>query len=198
MCLLKFPAARASSCPWTKVTPMAPPPQTVEQPWYRHYWVWLIMIPPAAAVVGGFTTAWLAGGPPALVVDDYGEIGMATEQRRSRDWRAAELGLSAELELTPGEAGQPQVLRLQLTALDDWAAPAQLQLELIHPTLEELDQTLSLSRTGKAYTAQLAPIVGRRYVQLGDADNEWRLVGELLAGSERVSLQPGTGARASP
>ncbi|MGI9329632.1 MAG: FixH family protein [Gammaproteobacteria bacterium] len=173
-------------------------PRTVQQPWYRHYWVWLLMIPPAAAVVGGFTTAWLAGGPPALVVDDYGEIGKATEQRRTRDWRAAELGLSAELQLSASQAGEPQALRLQLTSAAEWPVPDQLQLELIHPTMENLDQSLSLSFNGKVYVAQVTPIVGRRYVQVGDMGHEWRLVGELSARSENVSLQPGSGVRVGP
>ncbi len=172
--------------------------QTDRRPWYRHYWVWLLMIPPAAAVVGGVTTAWLAGGPPALVVDDYGEIGMATEQRRTRDWRAAELGLSAELQFSTSQSGQPQALLLQLVAPDDWLAPDTLQLELIHPTREELDQALSLSRTSEGYMGQAAPVVGRRYVQLGDGKQEWRLVGERSARSDRVSLQPGPGARSPP
>jgi len=172
--------------------------QIAQQPWYRHYWVWLLMIPPAAAVVGGFTTAWLAGGPPALVVDDYGEIGMATEQRRTRDWRAAELGLSAELALPAGDKGQPQVLQLELTMPGNGTPPDELQLELIHPTLAELDQSVVLSHNGSMYTGQVEPISGRRYVQLGDAGNEWRLVGELLNQSQGVSLQPGSGARASP
>lgn len=168
------------------------------RPWYRHYWVWLLMIPPAAAVVGGVATAWLAGGPPALVVDDYGEIGMATEQRRTRDWRAAELGLTAELQLGTSDSDQGQTVRIELVSPDDWLAPETLQLKLIHPTREALDQTVYLARTSGAYTGQAAPIDGRRYVQVGDEDQEWRLVGERSAQSDRVSLRPGSGARPPP
>jgi hypothetical protein len=30
------------------------------RPWYRHLWPWLLIIPPAAAVIGGCVTLYLA------------------------------------------------------------------------------------------------------------------------------------------
>ena len=33
---------------------------TEEVPWYRQLWPWLIIIPPAGAVLGGLFTVWLA------------------------------------------------------------------------------------------------------------------------------------------
>lgn len=40
------------------------------KPWYKHLWVWLIMLPPAASVIGGIVTLILAGGPPQMVNDN--------------------------------------------------------------------------------------------------------------------------------
>jgi len=41
------------------------------RPWYRHYWPWLLMIPPAGAVLGGMVTLSLAiTRPDTLVRDD--------------------------------------------------------------------------------------------------------------------------------
>jgi hypothetical protein len=41
------------------------------KPWYRHYWPWLLAVPPAAAVVGGLFTLYLAvSRPDALVRKD--------------------------------------------------------------------------------------------------------------------------------
>ena len=37
------------------------------KPWYKHLWVWLIMLPPLASVIGGIVTLILAGGPPEMV-----------------------------------------------------------------------------------------------------------------------------------
>ena len=30
------------------------------RPWYRQFWPWLLIIPPAAAVIGGILTLYLA------------------------------------------------------------------------------------------------------------------------------------------
>lgn len=40
------------------------------KPWYKYLWVWLIMLPPLASVIGGIVTLILAGGPPEMVNDD--------------------------------------------------------------------------------------------------------------------------------
>jgi len=42
----------------------------ISKPWYKHLWVWLIMLPPLASVIGGVVTFILAGGPPEMVDDD--------------------------------------------------------------------------------------------------------------------------------
>lgn len=157
-------------------------------PWYRHLWVWLVMIPPAAAVVAGFITAWLAGAPPALVVDDYSEIAMATEQSRDRDRLARQLRLAAFVELpAPGNAVSAVQLTLR-AGQDGFRAPPQLRLRFIHPTREELDQTLTITREDGRYTGQLARAESRFYVQLEDLDGQWRLVGELPAGATQLDL----------
>jgi hypothetical protein len=40
-------------------------------PWYRQFWPWFIIALPAAAVIAGFFTLWLAiSNPDYLVVDD--------------------------------------------------------------------------------------------------------------------------------
>lgn len=38
------------------------------RPWYRHVYPWLLMLPPAAAVVGGFITLYLAISHPDVLV----------------------------------------------------------------------------------------------------------------------------------
>lgn len=67
-------------------------------PWYREPWPWLLMIAPAAAVVGGIFTWWLAAHTNhALVVDDYYREGRAINQQLARDAEATRMGLSATL-----------------------------------------------------------------------------------------------------
>jgi hypothetical protein len=164
------------------------PDSEQEKPWYKHLWPWLAMLPPAAAVIGGLTTAWLAGGPPALVVDDYADIARVTVERAVRDRRASELGLRADLSLLALSGTRSQV-RLALAAtMPGYAPPGALQLELIHPTREERDQRVDLRRSGGVYVGELDAPAGRIYLQLSDPDGGWRLVGELPAGASGQSL----------
>ena len=44
---------------------------TNSKPWYRQLWPWMLMIPPAAAMIGGAITLYLAlSRPHELVRDD--------------------------------------------------------------------------------------------------------------------------------
>lgn len=48
-------------------------------PWYRQLWPWLVFLPPAAAVIGGFTTLYLAiSHPEHEVCGDYVRDGFGT------------------------------------------------------------------------------------------------------------------------
>ena len=163
-----------------------------DRPWYRHLWPWLLMIPPAGAVIGGGLTAWLAGGPPALVVDDYSEIALATERRLARDQRAAELGLQAALLLDTAVSQRAIDVRLRLSArADGFEPPERILLKFIHPTHAELDRAGALQRRGQEYAGRLERPPGRLYLQLGDPDGRWRLVGELQPGATCLDLTPG-------
>lgn len=47
------------------------------RPWYRHLWPWLLMLPPALAVVGGAVTYYLAvTRPDELVRQDCVQAGV--------------------------------------------------------------------------------------------------------------------------
>jgi uncharacterized protein len=38
------------------------------RPWYRQLWPWLLILPPAAAVIGGALTLYLAVSRPDVLV----------------------------------------------------------------------------------------------------------------------------------
>jgi hypothetical protein len=166
-------------------------PDPTPRPWYRQFWPWFVMLPPAAAVVGGLITAWVAGGPPALVVDDYGEIAMATQQRAARDQRAAELGLGASLKLDGAPLAGPVAVTVELSAsAADFEPPPALQLQLVDPTRPAMDRAVDLPAVAGAYRGQVDWGGGRTYVQLGDPDETWRLTGELARDGQRLELRP--------
>jgi uncharacterized protein len=71
--------------------------------WYREPWPWLVMAPPAVAVVAGLATVWIAvANADGLVVEDYYRQGLAINKVIAREERARALGLSARVELGGG------------------------------------------------------------------------------------------------
>ena len=65
------------------------------RPWYRQLWPWLLIVPPAAAVVGGFFVLYLAvTRPDTLVREDCFKDGVTMvcgeEARRIREAAAGQ------------------------------------------------------------------------------------------------------------
>jgi hypothetical protein len=156
------------------------------KPWYREFWLWFVLAPLIATVIGSFATLIVAGGPPALVVDDFGQIALTVERNRQRDRRAAELGITADLQFDPGTGGGPEQVAVRLHG----DAPAQLRLELIHPTREERDASTTLRRSGDRYAGTVLRPAGRLYLQVGDEAHSWRLTGALAPGQRSARLAP--------
>jgi len=42
--------------------------ESTPKPWYRHVWPWLLIVPPAAAVIGGCIVLYLAITRPDTLV----------------------------------------------------------------------------------------------------------------------------------
>lgn len=160
--------------------------EQADRPWYRHFWVWFLIVPPASTVIFWGVVLTTMASPPSLVVDDYGKIGIAYQDEQARDQAARELGVTGRLNVQR-ERGRVTVA---LAGLDD--PPQKVQLRLAHPTEAARDRSATLERTGgglyRGELGQAAP--GRRYVTLLPDDHRWRLAGELLASETDLSLQP--------
>src|SRR5512139_3898062 len=145
----------------------------MNRPWYREPWPWILMAGPAAVVVAGAVTAWIAfDGADGLVADDYYKRGLAINQVLEREDNARRLGVRARIETGEGR------LRVALAG----AAPEALFAQLAHATRAELDQRLRLARAAPGvYEAELPPLAaGRWRVVLEDPRREWRVVQEGL------------------
>lgn len=128
---------------------------------------------PAAVVVAGAVTAWVAfASADGLVADDYYKRGLAINQVLALEDNARRLGVHARAEARAGH------LRVALSG----AAPEALFVQLAHATRAGLDQRLRLARAAPGvYEAELPPLAaGRWRVVIEDPRREWRVVQEGL------------------
>ena len=161
------------------------------KPWYREPWPWFLISLPAAAVIAGLATVWIAfSSADGLVVGDYYKAGLAVNQTLARDDAAHALALVATLQ---GEEG---ALMVTLTGRLP-AFPDQLTLTLVHPTRQGMDQTLVLRHAGGGRYRAAMPAMppGKWHAQLADTASTWRLSGVLHTPfSQPVTLTAGTGS----
>lgn len=142
------------------------------QPWYREPWPWILMSGPAAVVVAGIVTTWIAfASADGLVADDYYRQGLAINQELSRGQRALDLGISARIDLAAG--------RLRVTLAG--AAPEALVAQLAHGTRAGHDMRLRLAPVGGgAYEAAVPALPpGRWKAVIEDPRREWRIARDV-------------------
>ena len=140
------------------------------KPWYREPWPWLLMSGPAAVLVAGAVTTWIAfASADGLVVDDYYKQGLSINRRLAREEVARSMGLSALVSFPDGK------IRVELNG----QAPEAIFVHLAHATRAGHDQRLRLAPAGGAYEAALPPLApGRWTMVIEDPRGSWRIVKE--------------------
>ncbi|AOF81157.1 fixH family protein [Methyloversatilis sp. RAC08] len=165
---------------------------TLQLPWYRHRWPWLLMLGPVTVIVAGVITTWLAAtGNTALVADDYYKQGLTINRTLERERRADELGVKVAITALPqGEGSGDGTMRLdvRLSMTDPAKLPGRLRIFLAHPTRSELDRELLLDGVGGLYSGvvqDLAPTHWKLVIE--DDVRDWRRQDSLLldAGKNR-------------
>jgi hypothetical protein len=141
--------------------------------WTREPWPWILMSGPAAVILAGAATIWLAlASADGLVADDYYKRGLAINQVLAREDNARRLGVRARIESAHG--------RLRVTLAG--AAPEALFAQLAHATRAGHDLRLRLAPVAAGvYEAELPQLpAGRWRLSLEDPRREWRVVQEGL------------------
>jgi hypothetical protein len=141
-------------------------------PWYREPWPWLLMSGPAAVLVAGAVTTWIAfASSDGLVAEDYYRQGLGINKRLAREEAAQRLGISATIRL------QDSAVRVELKG----AAPEALFVHLAHATRAGHDVRLRLVPSpGGGYAAELPPLpAGRWRAAIEDPRGVWRILKEV-------------------
>ncbi|MBW8312634.1 MAG: FixH family protein [Rhizobium sp.] len=146
--------------------------------------VWLVLAIPAATVVAGFWTLWVAAGDNAIDTnpDPVRRTAQVQVVSLEADEVAADRGLAATLSLQPEGA---------LVAMDSSAGPVAPLLQLVHPIESTLDRQLVLVPDPRGWRAN-EPVAAKHgwYVRLVAADGSWRLVGRYQPGDTELRLEP--------
>ncbi|MFL0796770.1 MAG: FixH family protein [Cellvibrionaceae bacterium] len=174
-------------------------PDTDQEPWYKQFWPWFLIILPGTVVIAAIGTVIVAfKNQPDLVTDDYYRSGLEINEVLKQDMRAAELALQAEIFMDK-EVGEIVIdLRGNLESF-----PSALVLKFLHTQKARRDHWVKLRHIANGrYTGDFGQNrLTRWYLRLtpgieGDnaltADNtEWRLTGQLNTSSDsKVTLVP--------
>lgn len=141
--------------------------------WYREPWPWLLMIAPAAALVGGIVTAAIAfRTSDGLVAEDYYKQGLMINRSLEKSENARRQGLGGRFAFSEGN------VRIELSP--QAGDSPRLHLSLAHPTRAGRDQTVALARVAPgAYAGTLGAVEAARWrVHLEDEAGTWRLGAE--------------------
>lgn len=152
--------------------------------WRRNPVAWLMIVIPAATVLAGVWTLWLAASESG--VDTNPDTVRRTAQVQvtslEPDENASRLGLRGRAWID----GDALLVSVQPTA--GLVAP---QLQLVHPIENSLDRLLELRPDPRGWRAE-ASLGGKEawHLRLLAADGSWRLVGRYQPGDTEVLLEP--------
>ncbi len=142
-----------------------------KKPWYREPFVWLVILFPASAVIGGMITISLAiNSDDGLVVDDYYKQGLEINLVLKRDKAAIKHGLQANLNF------ENNFIQVRLNKNVDYDLPKQIDLRFSHHTRPGFDKELILDKVADNIYQSKAPelILGKWSIQISADD--WRLL----------------------
>lgn len=142
-------------------------------PWYKEYYVWLIILFPMLAVIGGIATTILAvQSDDGLVVDDYYKQGLEINRTLERDQVAFDYNLEADIQLDK----KLEEVSIKISSTSNFVYPTNLSATFLHATRAGLDKEVNLILTEKNnYQGKLTTLErGKWYVHIQRDD--WRLI----------------------
>ncbi len=143
------------------------------KPWYKEFYVWLLILFPTLAVIGGIVTTILAvQSNDGLVVDDYYKHGLEINRTLERDQNALDYQLNVDIILNQ----ELEEVVMVLTAAPNFEFPKNLSVSFLHATRLGLDKEVNMISTkDSTYRGNLSTLaLGKWYVHI--QHNNWRLI----------------------
>ena len=165
------------------------PQATDTQRWYKQFWPWFVLAIPATSVIVSMIFVYFSvNDADTLVVDDYYKKGLAINQELSRIDTATGRSINAQLNFNIEDA----VVALRLNG-EFSTIPESLKLEMIHPTLQQRDQLIVLTKSAnRYYTAPLKfDVSGNWHLHLSSSEADWLIKNSAaLPSTDSISLIP--------
>ncbi len=142
-------------------------------PWYKEPYVWMLILFPMLAVIGGIATTILAvQSDDGLVVDDYYKHGLEINRTLERDQVALDYNLDADIQLDQ----KLEEASITMSSAPGFVYPKNLSVTFLHATRSGLDKEVHMLLTQeKIYRGNLSVLAaGKWYVHI-QYDN-WRLI----------------------
>jgi len=159
----------------------------IENPWYREPWPWILMSGPAAVLIAGAATTWIAfSTSDGLVAQDYYKQGLAVNRVLEHEANAERLGVRARV----GFAVDRHRISVDLAG----AQPAELRVRLAHATRSGHDLALRLVRVSAGRYEAAVPgemPAGHWSVRIEQPDGDWRLSGDWSGRDDTFTLGAG-------
>lgn len=164
---------------------MSATPLESPRPAWREPLVWLVVGIPAATVVAGFATWWIAAQrADSNVAEDWYKRGLTINRSLERESHAQARNLNAEIRLADAND-----LRVTLTGTGP--LPATIAVLLTHPVRAEQDRRVTLDRQADGGYRIVSPMVSVGRWDVAIEAEDWRLAGR------RVELREGRTIRVS-
>lgn len=142
-------------------------------PWYKQYYVWLLIAFPTIAVIGGIITLILAlQTDDGLVVDDYYKQGLEINQTFNRDQAATDKNIGGDLFINEDN----NFLRVVLRGNENFIAPQIITVSFIHSTRSGFDQILELHSDDSGLYEGNLPVLQPGVWNVIIEAEDWRLL----------------------
>lgn len=157
-------------------------------PWYKQFWPWFIISIPALTIVAAMITINIAiKTDDGLVVDDYYKEGLAINENKKKEHRAAELNLTADLTIDDNGL-------IVATMAGNTSTLPFLMLKLTHPGDASKDIEIPLANGGNAVFTSKDPLAGTNinwHLVITPPDTDWKLSGRWRPDAlKQITISP--------